>query len=167
MTKEKKYLKNEQLPNCYLDIIDYDGTHLGRMPKAKAVQMAQDDGFDLICVAPQADPPVCKIADYGKFIYEMAKKDKMKKKNQKNADLKEIRLSAHISDNDLAIKAKMAKKFLEQGDRVKASIRFKGREIIFAEQGEQVLMRFAEQSGASLPENTKPVREGRSISLLL
>ena len=111
MTKEKKYLKNEQLPNCYLDVIDYDGTHLGRMLKAKAVQMAQDDGFDLICVAPQADPPVCKIADYGKFIYEMAKKDKMKKKNQKNADLKEIRLSAHISDNDLAIKAKMAKKF--------------------------------------------------------
>ena len=136
------------------------------MSPRDALKMAQALDLDLVKVAPQAKPPVCKILDYGKYRFEMQKKEKEAKKNQKVIELKEIRLSLNIDTNDFNTKVNQAAKFLQQGHKVKVSIRFRGREMAHSALGADVLKRFAE----ALPQastDKPPVLEGRTMSILL
>ena len=121
-----------------------DGTQLGVVPLSVALQKAEESGEDLVLIAPTANPPVCKIIDYGKYRYEIARKDKEAKKKQKVIEVKEVRLSPNIDTNDLNTKVGAARKFLEKGNKVKVSIRFKGRMITHKEIGAKVLAEFAE-----------------------
>jgi len=128
--------------------------------------MAEEAGLDLVKIAPQATPPVCKILDYGKYRFEQQKKDKEAKKNQKVVEIKEIRLSLNIDTNDFNTKVNQAAKFLEAGHKVKASIRFRGREMAHTSLGADVLKNFVK----ALPQATSdkpPVLEGRTMTLLL
>ena len=139
---------------------------MGVMSPRDALKMAQALDLDLVKVAPQAKPPVCKILDYGKYRFEMQKKEKEAKKNQKVIELKEIRLSLNIDTNDFNTKVNQAAKFLQQGHKVKVSIRFRGREMAHSALGADVLKRFAE----ALPQastDKPPVLEGRTMSILL
>ena len=139
---------------------------MGIMSPRDALRMAIDKDLDLVKVAPQAKPPVCKILDYGKYRFEMQKKEKEAKKNQKVVELKEIRLSLNIDTNDFNTKVNQTAKFLAAGHKVKASIRFRGREMAHSALGADVLKRFAE----TLPQasmDKPPVLEGRTMSILL
>lgn len=136
------------------------------MSAREALQRAEEQNLDLVKIAPQATPPVCKIMDFGKFRFEQQKKDKEARKNQKVVDIKEIRLSLNIDTNDFNTKLAQAKKFLEKGDKVKVSIRFRGREMAHTDLGMAVQKRFAE----ALPEATvekQPKLEGRSMQMFL
>ena len=136
------------------------------MSPRDALKMAQALDLDLVKVAPQAKPPVCKILDYGKYRFEMQKKEKEAKKNQKVVEIKEIRMSPSIDTNDFNTKLKNGQKFLQGGDRLKVTIRFRGREMAHSALGADVLKRFAEalpQASADKP----PVLEGRTMSILL
>lgn len=125
-------------------MIDSDGSQLGIMSGADALDKAAAKNLDLVKISPQANPPVCKIMDYGKYRFELAKREKENRKNQKIVSLKEVRLSPSIDDHDFETKLKNACKFLKSGDKVKVSVRFRGREIHHARLGEELLARFAE-----------------------
>ncbi len=147
-------------------VIDADGSQLGVMTSRDALRKAEEQNLDLVKIAPQAVPPVCKILDYGKYRFEMQKKDKEARKNQKVVDIKEIRLSLNIDTNDFNTKVGQARKFLAKGDKVKVSIRFRGREMAHTNLGLEVQQRFA----ASLPEavvEKQPKLEGRSMQMFL
>ena len=157
---------NEQIRDKEIRLIGADGAQMGIMSPRDALKMAIDKDLDLVKVAPQAKPPVCKILDYGKYRFEMQKKEKEAKKNQKVIELKEIRLSLNIDTNDFNTKVNQAAKFLQQGHKVKVSIRFRGREMAHSALGADVLKRFAE----ALPQastDKPPVLEGRTMSILL
>ena len=130
-------------------MIGADGEQLGIMSRDEALALAEQKDLDLVCIAPKADPPVCKILDYGKYMYDLHKKEKEAKKKQKVTQVKEIRLSTFIEEHDVKVKAKNAAKFLEDGDRVKVSLRFRGREAAYKEKGMQVMETFAEASSAT------------------
>ena len=147
-------------------MIDTDGSQLGIMSARDAYKIALEKNLDLVKIAPQATPPVCRIIDYGKYRFEQSKREKEARKNQKTIDIKEIRLSLNIDVNDFNTKVKQAIKFLEGGDKVKVSIRFRGREMAHSALGADVLKRFAE----ALPQasmDKQPVLEGRTMSILL
>ncbi len=147
-------------------MIDADGSQLGVMSARDALRKAEERNLDLVKIAPQATPPVCKILDYGKYRFEMQKKDKEARKNQRVVDIKEIRLSLNIDTNDFNTKVNHAAKFLKNGDKVKVTIRFRGREMAHTELGLEVHKRFAE----ALPQastDKPPVLEGRTMSILL
>ena len=114
----------------------------------EALDIAEEAGLDLVNISPNAEPPVCKILDYGKYRYELQKKDKQNKKNQKVTEIKEIKLSPSIEDHDVQVKAKTAIKFLKDGDKLKVSLRFRGRERDFTDKGYEVMMQFAEAVSA-------------------
>ena len=157
---------NEQIRDKEIRLIGADGAQMGIMSPRDALKMAIDKDLDLVKVAPQAKPPVCKILDYGKYRFEMQKKEKEAKKNQKVVELKEIRLSLNIDTNDFNTKVGQAKKFLAKDDKVKVSIRFRGREMAHTDLGLAVQKRFAE----ALPEATvekQPKLEGRSMQMFL
>ena len=157
---------NEQIRDKEIRLIGADGAQMGIMSPRDALKMAIDKDLDLVKVAPQAKPPVCKILDYGKYRFEMQKKEKEAKKNQKVVELKEIRLSLNIDTNDFNTKVNQTAKFLADGHKVKASIRFRGREMAHSALGADVLKRFAE----TLPQasmDKPPVLEGRTMSILL
>jgi translation initiation factor IF-3 len=137
-------LINEQIRDKEVRLVDTDGSQLGILPVKEAQKIAYDKNLDLVKIAPQAKPPVCKIMDYGKYRFEMTKKDKEAKKNQKVVNIKEVRLSPSIDEHDFITKLNHAKKFLSAGDKVKASVRFRGREMRHTDLGENVLKRFAE-----------------------
>ncbi|MDE7233076.1 MAG: translation initiation factor IF-3, partial [Lachnospiraceae bacterium] len=120
---------NEQIRDREVRVIGEDGEQLGVMPTKEALKLAEEAGVDLVKIAPTAKPPVCKIVDYGKFKYEQARKDKEAKKKQKIVEIKEIRLSPNIDTNDLNTKVNAARKFITKGDRVKVTLRFRGREM--------------------------------------
>ena len=120
---------NEQIRDKEVRVIGEDGEQLGIMSSKEAMKLAEDAGLDLVKIAPTAKPPVCKIVDYGKYRYELARKEKEAKKKQKVIEVKEIRLSPNIDTNDLNTKINAAKKFLAKGDRVKVTLRFRGREM--------------------------------------
>ena len=120
---------NEQIRDREVRVIGADGEQLGVMPTKEAMKLAEEAGVDLVKIAPTAKPPVCKIVDYGKFKYEQARKDKEAKKKQKIVEIKEIRLSPNIDTNDLNTKVNAARKFISKGDRVKVTLRFRGREM--------------------------------------
>ena len=135
---------NEGIREKEVRLIDSDGSQLGIVPIRKALEIAEERKLDLVNVAPNAKPPVCKIMDYGKYKYELTKKEKEAKKKQRVINVKEIRLTPNIEIHDLTVKAKRANEFLENGDKVKVSVRFRGREMGHTEIGKVVLNDFAE-----------------------
>jgi translation initiation factor IF-3 len=140
---------------------------LGIMPTSEALELAFQKDLDLVKISPNAIPPVCKIADYNKTIYEKAKKEKEAKKGQKVVTLKEIRLSVKIEEHDLEVKIKNARKFLIEGNKVKASVRFKGRQQKYAQDGSDVLTRFSEAIKEDGVVEKAPSLEGRTMAMII
>ena len=148
-------------------MIDTDGTMLGVMPTEKALELATEKKLDLVNISPNAKPPVCKILDYGKYRYELQKKEKEARKKQKTTQVKEIRLSTFIEEHDVQVKANTASKFLKDGDKVKVSLRFRGRERDNKDKGMAVMQSFAEIVSEVGVVEKKPVFEGRSLTMVL
>ena len=148
-------------------LIDEEGNQVGIVALRDAQQMAEERGFDLVEVAPNAVPPVCRIMDYGKFRYEQSKKEREARKHQKQFELKEVRLKPKTDDHDIDVKAKQARKFLLAGDKVKFTLRFRGREIFHPDIGLEMLERMAEDLRDVAVVEQKPLMEGRVLSLLL
>ena len=136
---------NEEIRDREVRVIDQNGEQLGIMLTRAALELAEEKQLDLVKIAPTAKPPVCKIMDYGKYRFEQSKREREIRKNQKVIDIKEVRLSATIEDHDVEVKFKAATKFLKDGDKVKVSIRFRGRQISHSEIGLEVMKDFAER----------------------
>ncbi|GAF67044.1 translation initiation factor IF-3 [Bacillus sp. TS-2] len=160
-------LVNEGIRAREVRLIGANGDQIGVKSKFEALEMAQNVNLDLVCVAPNAKPPVCRIMDYGKFRYEQQKKEKEARKKQKVINVKEVRLSPTIEDNDFNTKLRNARKFLEKGDKVKAAIRFRGRAITHSQIGKDVLERLAKECEDVAVVESKPKMEGRSMFLIL
>ncbi|MCM1126289.1 MAG: translation initiation factor IF-3 [Lachnospiraceae bacterium] len=158
---------NEQIRDKEVRVIGEDGEQLGIMSSREALQMAEDAGVDLVKIAPTAKPPVCKLVDYGKYKYELTRKEKEARKKQRVIEIKEIRLSPNIDTNDLNTKVNAARKFLSKGDRVKVTLRFRGREMAHMANSKHILDDFAQAlSDVSVVEKAPKV-EGRSMTMFL
>jgi len=158
---------NEQIRDREVRVIGSDGEQLGIMSAREAYELAKERDLDLVKISPKAKPPVCKIIDYGKYRYEMSRKEKEAKKKQKTVEVKEIRLSPNIDTNDLNTKMSAAKKFLTKGNKVKITLRFRGREMAHISTSRHILDDFA-QALEEIAVVEKPSKqEGRSISLVL
>ena len=163
----KENLINEEIRDREVRVIDTDGTMLGVMPTDKALDLAAEKKLDLVNISPNAKPPVCKILDYGKYRYELQKKEKEAKKKQRTTQIKEIRLSTFIEEHDVKVKSNTASKVIKDGDKVKVSLRFRGRERDYKDKGMAVMQAFAEAvSDVSVIEK-KPLFEGRSLTMVL
>ena len=158
---------NEQIRDKEVRLIGENGEQLGVMSAREAQKLAEEAGLDLVKIAPTAKPPVCKIVDYGKFRYEQARKEKEAKKKQKVIDVKEIRLSPNIDTNDLNTKVNAAKKFLTQGDKVKVTLRFRGREMAHMNSSKHILDDFAASLSDVAVVEKAPKVEGRSMTMFL
>ena len=158
---------NEQIRDKEVRLIGADGEQLGIVSSKEAQRLADEAGLDLVKIAPTAKPPVCKIIDYGKYRYEQARKEKEAKKKQKKVELKEIRLSPNIDTNDLNTKINSAKKFIEKGNKVKVTLRFRGREMAHMNQSKYILDDFAEALADVAVVEKAPKVEGRSIGMVL
>ena len=158
---------NEQIRGKEVRLIGADGEQLGIVSSKEAQRLADEAGLDLVKIAPTAKPPVCKIIDYGKYRYEQARKEKEAKKKQKTVELKEIRLSPNIDTNDLNTKINSAKKFIEKGNKVKVTLRFRGREMAHMNQSKYILDDFAESLADVAVVEKAPKVEGRSIGMVL
>ena len=165
ISKENKI--NEEIRDKELRVIDETGTMIGVMSREEALALAEEKKLDLVNVSPNAKPPVCKILDYGKYRYETQKREKEAKKKQKTIQVKEIRLSTFIEDHDIQVKAKTACKFLKDGDKVKVSLRFRGRERDHTAKGREVMEKFAECCSEVGVMDKKPTFEGRSLTMFL
>ena len=164
-TKETQI--NEEIRDKEVRVIDTDGTQLGVMPIEEAMRIAEEKNTDLVKIAPQAKPPVCKIMDFGKYRFEQAKREKEAKKNQRVIEVKEVRLSLNIDTHDFETKVNQATKFLKSGNRVKVSIRFRGREMAHPENGLVTMNQFAEAC-SEYGNVEKPAKlEGRSMLMFL
>ncbi len=161
------YSVNEAIRDREVRLIAADGSMLGIMSAQEAQRIADKEELDLVKISPNANPPVCKIMDYSKFKYEQAKKDKENRKNQTTVEIKEIRLSMTIDVGDIAVKTKQCLKFLESGNKVKVSIRMKGRENSRAFQGVKVMQDFFEGLEGKAVQDKKPTTEGRNIIMML
>lgn len=148
-------------------MIDENGDMRGVMDIREALAIAEEANLDLVNVSPNAEPPVCKILDFGKYRYELQKKDKIAKKNQKTMQVKEVRLSTFIEEHDVNVKANTAIKFLKEGDKVKVSLRFRGRERDYTAKGFDVMNSFAELIAEYGIIDKKPKFEGRSLTMFL
>ena len=148
-------------------MIGADGEQLGIVPVAKAQQIADEQEMDLVKIAPMAQPPVCRIMDYGKYKFEQVKREKEAKKNQKVIEVKEIRLSLNIDTNDFNTKLKQATKFLKDGNKVKVSVRFRGREMAHPELGTEMVQRFADGIAEFGSVDKMPKLEGRSMVMII
>ncbi|MCU7652242.1 translation initiation factor IF-3 [Acutalibacter sp. LFL-21] len=158
---------NEQIRDKELRVIDSDGTQLGIMPLRRAMELAEQKNLDLVKIAPQANPPVCKIIDYGKFRFEQAKREKEARKNQRVVEIKEVRLSLNIDTHDFETKRNHALRFISEGNKVKASIRFRGREMGHPELGLEIMRRFADAM-SEVANVEKPAKlEGRTMLMFL
>jgi len=158
---------NEQIRDKEVRLIGEDGEQLGIMSSKEAQALADEAGLDLVKIAPTAKPPVCKIVDYGKFRYEQTRKEKEAKKKQKTIELKEVRLSPNIDSNDLNTKSVNARKFLEKGNKVKVTLRFRGREMAHMNQSKHILDDFA-KTLEDVAVIEKPAKvEGRSMAMVL
>lgn len=167
MTIAKDMMVNDGIRARELRLIGDDGEQLGVKTKSEALQIAEATNLDLVLVAPTAKPPVARVMDYGKFRFEQQKKEREARKNQKIINVKEVRLSPTIDVNDFNTKLRNARKFLEKGDKVKASIRFKGRAITHKEIGHKVLTRLADETEDLATVESKPKMDGRSMFMLL
>ena len=143
-----------------------DNVEVGVYPLQEALRMAQDQQLDLVEISPQADPPVCKIIDYNKFLYEKKKKEKEMKANSKSAEVKEIRFTPGTDDHDFDFKSKHAESFLKEGNKVKAYVQFKGRAIMFKERGELLLLKFAERLAEVGQPEALPKMEGKRMLMI-
>ena len=158
---------NGQIRDKEVRVISEDGEQLGIMSSKDAMKLAREAELDLVKIAPKAQPPVCKIIDYGKYKYELARKEKEAKKKQKTVEVKEVRLSPNIDTNDLNTKMNNAKKFITKGNKVKVTLRFRGREMAHMQQSKHILDDFAEML-ADVAVIEKPAKqEGRSMIMVL
>ena len=158
---------NEEIRDKEVRLIGDDGEQLGILPIQQAQDIAVEKGMDLVKIAPQAKPPVCKIMDYGKFRFEQAKREKEARKNQRVVEIKEIRLTPNIDIGDLNTKVKNACRFLQDGNKVKVSVRFRGREVTHASLGQYLLHRFAELCSECSTVEKQPKLEGRQMLMFL
>jgi len=141
---KQDFLINENIEFSKVQVVDSNGQKIGLMPTEKAIELAEEEGLDLVLVSPNPSNPVCKILDYSKYKFEMNKKAKESKKKQKVIEVKEVRLSPNIDKHDLEVKAKNANKFIDAGNKVKVTMRFRGRELNFIEQGKEIMADFKE-----------------------
>ena len=158
---------NEQIRDKEVRVIGEDGEQLGIMSSKEAQQLADDAGLDLVKIAPTAKPPVCRIVDYGKFKYEQTRKEKEARKKQHTVEIKEIRMSPNIDTNDLNTKVNAARKFLQKGDRVKVTLRFRGREMAHMNNSKYILDDFAEALSDCAVVEKAPKVEGRTMTMFL
>jgi len=158
---------NEEIRDKEVRLIDSDGSMIGIVPIKEAQRIANSKNLDLVKIAPQAVPPVCKIMDYGKYMYELSRKEKEARKNQKVINVKEVWIKPTIEEHDFNFKAKNACRFLKDGDKVKVSVRFRGRELNYTSLGEEVLRKFAEAVKDVGVVEKKPKLEGKSMTMIL
>ena len=158
---------NRQIKEKEVQVIGETGEKIGILPLEQAVTMAEEKNLDLVLVAPNAKPVVCKIMNYGKYKFEQAKKEKESRKNQKADELKEIRVSSNIGEHDFQFKSKNAKAFLESGNKVKFTLRFRGRELNNVKAGEEILSRFAQSLEDIATVEKKPFLEGKTMFIIL
>ena len=164
---KREHQINEEIRDREVRLIGDDGAQLGIMSSREAQAIADDKGLDLVKISPTANPPVCKIMNYGKYLFELTKKAKEAKKNQKVVEIKEVQLSMTIDVGDLNVKAKQTLKFLSQGNKVKVSIRMRGRQMAHSELGIEVMERFFELVKEQGQMEKKPLMEGRNIWMML
>jgi translation initiation factor IF-3 len=148
-------------------VVDEEGTQMGVMSTPDALRLAQERGYDLVEVAPMASPPVCRLLDYGQFKYEQARREKEARRHQRSVEFKEIRLKVKIGRGDFDTKVRRAIQFLEDGDRVKVTVQFRGREVSHAYLGRDLLIRFSEQIGEHGTVERQPLLEGKQMSLVI
>ena len=158
---------NGQIRLKEVQLIDENGAKLGVMTSSKALEIAEEKNLDLVLVAPNGNPPVCKIMNYGKYKFEQAKKEKEAKKKQKVAELKELRITPNIDEHDFNFKCKNARKFIEDGNKVKITVRFRGRELNYIKLGETTLNRFSEELSDIANIEKKPMLEGKNMFVIL
>ena len=158
---------NEQIRDREVRVVSADGAQLGIMSARDAYKMAQEADLDLVKIAPNAKPPVVKIIDYGKFRYEQSRKEKEARKKQKTVEIKEVRLSPNIDTNDLNTKVNAARKFISKGDKVKVSLRFRGREMAHVQNSRHILDDFAESLADIAVVEKAPKMEGRSMTMVM
>ncbi len=158
---------NEQIRDREVRVIGEDGEQLGIMSSRDAMKLAEEAGVDLVKIAPTAKPPVCRLTDYGKYKYELARKEKEAKKKQKTIEVKEIRLSPNIDTNDLNTKTSAARKFLTKGDKVKITLRFRGREMAHMNNSKHILDDIAQSLSDIAVVEKAPKVEGRSMTMFL
>ena len=160
-------LINEEIREKEVRVIDADGTQLGIMPTKQALALAVEKGLDLVDIAPQATPNVCRIMDFGKYRYEQAKREKEARKNQKVVEIKEVRMSMNIDTHDFETKVSQAVKFLRGGDKVKVSVRFRGREMAHTDLGKALLDRFRDSCLEAGVVDKPAKMEGRSMAMFI
>ena len=158
---------NERIRDREVRLVSESGEQLGIMSSREALKLASEADLDLVKIAPNAKPPVCKIIDYGKYRYELARKEKEAKKKQKTMEVKEVRLSPNIDTNDLNTKANQARKFITKGDKVKVTLRFRGREMAHVNYSKQILDSFYERLEDIAVVDKNPKMEGRSMVMFL
>ncbi|SHI18041.1 translation initiation factor IF-3 [Clostridium intestinale DSM 6191] len=163
----KNFAVNEEIRDREIRVIADDGEQLGVIATKEALRIAEEKELDLVMISPGAKPPVCKIMDYGKFIYEQSKKDKEAKKKQKVINLKEIRVSPKIEEHDVLIKSNNARKFLEEGDKVKITVRFRGREAEYSHVGRKILDNFYSRLEDLCVIEKAAKLEGRNMIMIL
>lgn len=164
---KQELLVNEQIRVGKVQVIGENGEKLGIMNTRDALQIAEEKKLDLVLVSPNAETPVCKIMNYGKYKFEQAKKEKEAKKKQKSFEVKEIRITPNIDVHDFEFKCKNARRFIEDGDKVKITVKFRGRELNYAKLGEKVLNDFAQKlEDIALPEK-KPILDGKNMFIIL
>ncbi|MDO7786695.1 translation initiation factor IF-3 [Desulforamulus aquiferis] len=165
MSKDQRI--NEEIRAREVRVVDADNNQLGIMSAKEALRIAEEKQLDLVEVAPQAKPPVCRIMDFGKFKYEQSKREKEAKKKQRIIQVKEVKLRPRIEDHDYDVKAKNAERFLKDGDKVKATIMFRGREIVHTELGQRLLVRLAEDMKDICTIERHPKLEGKNMIMIL
>ncbi len=158
---------NGQIREKEVQVIDENGEKKGVLPIAEALELAEEKNLDLVLVAPNSNPVVCKIMNYGKYKFEQAKKEKESRKNQKAVEIKEIRVSSNIGEHDFNFKSKNARSFLESGNKVKFTLRFRGRELNNVKAGENILNKFAESLEDIATVEKKPFLEGKTMFIIL
>ena len=161
------YQINEEVTDKEIRLIDEDGTQLGIMSSEEAFKVAVEKDLDLVKIAPSSNPPVCKIMDYGKYRFEQAKREKEARRHQHIVEVKEIRMSPSIGTNDFNVKLKNGLKFLKEGDRLKVTIRFRGREMAHTDIGEKLLLKFSAECAEFGNVDKNPKLEGRHMSMFL
>ncbi|MCL6560476.1 MAG: translation initiation factor IF-3 [Firmicutes bacterium] len=165
MTKDFRI--NEEIRTREVRVVDSDGNQLGIMPVREALRLAEERQLDLVEIAPQAKPPVCRIMDIGKYKYEQSKREKEARKKQRIISVKEVKLRPNIEDHDFEVKARNAVRFLKDGDKVKATIIFRGREIVHTQLGQQLLQRLAEYVKDISHVERQPKLEGKNMIMIL
>lgn len=163
----KELMINEEIRDKEVRVIDSDGSQLGIMSAKEAQKLANARNLDLVKIAPQATPPVCRIMDYGKYKFELAKKEKEAKKNQRIINVKEVRISPSIDTHDFNTKLNHAIRFLKAGDKVKVTVRFRGREVNHSSLGQSLLEKFAESVNEIAVVEKQPKLEGKSMAMFL